>query len=377
MIPHTVHVAAMPFPTLQGTQAAIASMLRALEGNAELVTYGRGLDGELPRVPIRRARSIGARDAFRSGPSLQKLAEDAALLAPVAGIRGIVVAHHAEAAAVCLGTRRRPLVYFAHTHLGAELPAYFSRRVERAAAIAGGAVDRIACRGAQAVAAVSPLLASMLARSTGARVDHVPIPWPLQHVPSPEERAAARRALAIEGPALLYAGNLDAYQGLDALIGAAAGLSSEHRDLAWIVLSASPPEEILAPARAAGIADRIRFVAAHGESERRLAHAAADVAVVPRRIPGGVPIKLLDAAARGVPTIATRRACAGLAIDGVQVADDSRDALEAQLRIEIRDRDRARSDAELARRSVAAQFSDEAFKAALGRVIDRATRAPA
>jgi glycosyltransferase involved in cell wall biosynthesis len=47
------------------------------------------------------------------------------------------------------------------------------------------------------------------------------------------------------------------------------------------------------------------------EDDRARAHAAADVVVVPRFSPGGLPIKLLDALARGVPVVAMERALAG------------------------------------------------------------------
>jgi hypothetical protein len=50
------------------------------------------------------------------------------------------------------------------------------------------------------------------------------------------------------------------------------------------------------------------------EGDRRQAHAAADVALVPRAAAGGLPIKLLDALARRVPVLASAEACAGLSL---------------------------------------------------------------
>ena len=85
-----------------------------------------------------------------------------------------------------------------------------------------------------------------------------------------------------------------------------------------------------------GVAARIRWAPLATERDRAVVHAAADVALVPRRAPGGLPIKLLDALARGVPVVAGARALAGLPLTAAVtvVPDDDPAALaEAVVRV--------------------------------------------
>ena len=112
---------------------------------------------------------------------------------------------------------------------------------------------------------------------------------------------------------MLYAGNLDAYQGLDPLFDAMSTLAAARPELAWLVATESSPHDFSAKLAAAGWRGRVLFSALANEADRRTAHAAADLALVPRGAPGGVPVKLLDALARGLPVVTTRTACAGLA----------------------------------------------------------------
>jgi glycosyltransferase involved in cell wall biosynthesis len=65
-----------------------------------------------------------------------------------------------------------------------------------------------------------------------------------------------------------------------------------------------------------GVAARPRAQSIATEDDRARLHAAADAAIVPRKTPGGLPIKLLDALARGLPCVVTPSACAGLPLEG-------------------------------------------------------------
>ena len=106
-----LHVAAMPFPTGQGTQAAVRAMVeaRAAVTDAELLVYGDGderlevTDVDLP-FRLRRAGGPSNPGAFRSGPSFRKLVQDTHLVRATRELRDstrIAVAHHVEAATAC------------------------------------------------------------------------------------------------------------------------------------------------------------------------------------------------------------------------------------------------------------------------------------
>ncbi|UJR82316.1 glycosyltransferase family 4 protein [Sandaracinus amylolyticus] len=317
MSTEALHVAALPFPSPQGTQAAIAAMLRALADagrDARLLTYAHGAaEIETPRFTHLRLRHAYGDRSLRSGPSLAKVAQDVALARAIARARPqVVIAHHVEAASAALLARTARVIFVAHTALGPELPTYFEPRWSALARRAGDALDRMLVQRADAALAVSPVLARTLSSLADREVRWLPIPWSLAAPITPDERLAARIALGLDGrdEVVLYAGNLDRYQGLDALWSAFATLRERRPALQLVIATAS---------EARGTPGRV--VALDGsEAQRRTLHAAADLVVVPRESEGGLPIKLIDALARGVPVVCVPRATAGLALDDVVLA---------------------------------------------------------
>ena len=329
----------MPFPTAQGTQASIRAMLDVLAGvgrDAHLLAYARSAFEIEAGFTMHRAPGLPGRDAFRSGPSIRKVVEDVALarslrrlaraLAPAA-----IVAHHVEAGAACIAARMRRWVFVAHTDLARELPTYAPAALEAPLAAIGARTEHALARRASAVCAIAPALASTLETGLGREIRYLPVPWPLAPERTRDERASARDALSLEPGAdvLLYAGNLDAYQGWQDVVRALVVVRSRRPRARLVVATASDPAPLHAEARAAGVHQHVRVTDLDTERARRRVHAAADVALVSRRTPGGLPIKLLDALARGLPTVVASRAAAGLDFRGaaIVVADDDPDAL--------------------------------------------------
>jgi glycosyltransferase involved in cell wall biosynthesis len=317
--PSTLHVACMPFPTPQGTQAIVGMMVRALrqQGHqAHLLTYAHGqpdphtaMDVEPRRLPDwPRVR------ATRSGPSLGKLALDLRMVAALRAERArtgarLLVAHNVEAAWACAAAGVAPFVYFAHTSMREELPYYLPRSMHPLSRAAGDALDRGACIRAASVFALTPALAMRLS-PLHPRVERVLPPFEMPaHAPPSRTAARMRVGLPQGAPIALYAGNLDAYQGIDLLLGALERAPAEWH---LLVATASAPEPLRALAATHGVAHRVVFAPLGTEHDRAVAHAAADVALVPRLASGGLPIKLLEALARGVPAVANQRALAGL-----------------------------------------------------------------
>ncbi len=295
-----LHVAALPFPSPQGTQALLHAMLMAhaqAGHDAHLLCY----PGRPVAVPYRVHRCAPPRPvSLRSGPSWHKLALDGALAWSLRKLvrrlrPELVVAHHVEAAAIALALRI-PAAFYAHTDLGAELPSYFAPHWRLPLRLLGAGLDRVLS--AMPTLAVSPLLAQKM----GAQL--LPLPWAIPPPISERERREARAHFALSGRVVLYAGNLDRYQGLEPVIAAVA-----REEVQWLIATESPLRDF---ARALHpFFGRVRFARLHDEAARRRAYAAADLAVVPRAVPGGVPIKLFDALARGVPVVTTRTALAG------------------------------------------------------------------
>ncbi|MCB9599758.1 MAG: glycosyltransferase [Sandaracinus sp.] len=317
----TLHVACLPFPSPQGTQAVLRAMVEALASaghDTHLLTYAHGQGLAPVGVTHHRLSDFPRARSLRSGPSWQKVALDLRLVATLRRLtRGLrpdaVVAHGVEAAWVARAARV-PALYYAHTRFDAELPTYAS--LPGLAAL-GRALDAVASAGP--TVAITPDLGAHL--SARREVPTLLPPWAPSEPPRSDERRAARVAmgLARDAKVVAYAGNLDGYQGWEEAAEAVARCAAT-----FLVGTESDPSPLRdVPHRRVPLAT---------EHDRRRLHAACDVVVVPRRAPGGLPIKLLDALARDVPVVAGPRALAGLRPDGVErAASDEADGLALAL----------------------------------------------
>ena len=178
-----LHVACLPFPSYQGTQAALAAMLEASAGTGRpthVLTYAQGayeLDApyEVHRIPdFPKVRSL------RSGPSWGKVALDARCMLETRRLArrlrpDAIVAHHIEAALAALAARVAPVYYVAHTCLARELPVYFPSLPTGFVSGVAKRVEELVCARAAGVAAVAPSLAQLLGRDAR----YLPVPWSL------------------------------------------------------------------------------------------------------------------------------------------------------------------------------------------------------
>jgi len=317
----TLHVAALPFPSPQGTQALLHALLsaQAAEHETHLLCYGHGAGVVDGAYTVHRSPAPRLLRSLRSGPALGKPWLDLALALRLRSLErtlapAIVIAHHVEAAACALLVCRAPVLFVAHTSLAEELPSYFPHSLRAPLRALGRASDRLLVRTASGTCAVSPLLAQLLAEQSERPSAELPLPWPCATPIDSAERAAARAELGFssEHEVALYAGNLDAYQGLDVLLAACAELRVERPGFRWLLATEAPTAAFVSALRRRGLGELAIFARLDSESARRRAYAAADLALVPRRAAGGLPIKLLDAWARGVPVVAARLALAGL-----------------------------------------------------------------
>ena len=286
-----VFALAAPFPSHQGTQVYVRGLARALQARGHPVTvvaYDLG-EGD-PGVPVLRVPVPPGYRRLRSGPDRHKPRIDLRMAAMLSQLEADVFhAHHVEALVAALLARRHPLVYHAHTRLGEELPTYLAH-FRRSAALMGRAADGVLPRLANATVAVSPGAARVHER-WGCR-DVTVLPPGLDGDDFPP--LASRR----EERTLVYAGNSDAYQRLDVLFAAMAHLPGWTLRVVTHDPSGFPPGTPLHVARS--------------WPEARDAIATADVAALPRTLPGGYPMKLLDYLACGLPVVLGRGLAQGL-----------------------------------------------------------------
>jgi len=314
-----LHVACLPFPTHQGTQAAIDAMLSASAdsgSSAHLLTYAHGAYTRVTAYGHHQIADFPKVRSLRSGPSFGKVALDVRCVASIRDLARrlrprAIVAHHIEAAATSLAANVAPVHYFAHTSLSHELPAYFPHLPKNAISAIGSALERWVSARADGVAAVAPSLSSLLPNAA-----YIPVPWSPSDDRLPQDEARMALGLPRDARICLYAGNLDRYQGWEDLFDALPRLRRVVPGARLLVATASNVAPARRAARVRGIEKALDFRALSSERARMQVHAAADIAWVPRRTAGGLPIKMLDAFARGLPVVAAERATAGLRVGG-------------------------------------------------------------
>lgn len=372
-----LHIAAMPFPSVQGTQGAVRMMMDAeheAKLRPELLTYAHGGFELRAPWPHHRTGDLTRDRSLRSGPSWRKIVQDAQLV--IEGRRvhrrlrpSRTIAHHVEAAAAALAARLPKVTFFAHTALATELEAYLPAAARALAGRAGEALDITLARRADRVLAISPALAERLSAHAEREVTYAPVPWTLPPPIEREERDKARARFGFDAlaPVFLYAGNLDAYQGVEGLAEAFAAVLQRRPDAYFLIATESAPEPLESALFSAGARHRAKFTSLADEPDRRAVHAAADVAWVPRATPGGLPMKLLDALARGVPTVVARRATAGIDLTGsaTVTADDDPEALAAGALLSIEGRSAARELGQKGREWVSVHHGREAYLRAI------------
>jgi glycosyltransferase involved in cell wall biosynthesis len=283
---------AFPFPSPQGSQAYFAAQARALRAAGApvtLVCYGSGAGGvELAGIEIVRAPRAFAPRGARSGPSAAKPLADAALAATLLAAHrrrrfDAVLAHNAEAAAAGLAVRpllRCPVIYVAHTLLGRELESYAPAPLAAALRALGTRLDALLARRADAVVSLSRSAERALGAAAPGRVARIPPGLAPAAPPDPAVvTTACRRHGLAPGGFALYAGNLDGYQELAMLAAAAARVELP------VVVATHAATSAPTPLRTVRVGD--------ADAARRLAFGAA-LALLPRRAPGGFPVKLLN-----------------------------------------------------------------------------------
>jgi glycosyltransferase involved in cell wall biosynthesis len=357
-------------------------MLRAWSASgrpAHLLAYAHGAyPFETPYV-VHRVPDFPKVRSLRSGPTWGKVALDARSVATTRILArrlrpSAIIAHHIEAALVTLAANVAPVYYVAHTSLSRELPVYVPGLPRAAVSALGDAAEHWVCRRAAGVAAVAPALARLLPNAC-----HIPVPWPSRFDRPPKSVARAALRLPDDARVCLYAGNLDRYQGWEHLLDAIAQLRQVDPSARFLVATESDVAPVRRAARVLGLADSVDFRRLSSERARMHVHAAADVAWVPRRTEGGLPIKMLDAFARHVPVVAMERATAGLAVHGActVVRNDEPSAIVAATRRLFDDPAEAHASCSRASSYLASRHSARAYVEAIRRWIDEDAATPA
>lgn len=309
-------VAACPFPCARGTPVRVvrtAEALAELGHNVSVVTYHLGdnsISVDHERLQIFRIPRIAFYKKLAPGPTVTKLAVlDPLLLFQLFKIVNrqkidIVYAHHYEALVVALlvrFVRRCTVVYDAHTMLKSELPDYVALAFKRPVQRFGGWLDKMLPRKADHVIAVSRQIADCLTENdipesrlsivgNGLELDHfMACPW------FPKAKNRKKKVL-------IFTGSLAAYQGIEQMLRAFASLRSRRTDVILRIITNDDFQAYRTLLKELDVEGAVEVRASEFKYlPNELANAC--VAINPRISMDGVPQKLLNYMAVGVPVV--------------------------------------------------------------------------
>lgn len=339
-------VAACPFPARRGTPLRIQRLAEALierGSEVEIITYHICGDDEDVGYPVHRIYNRKVIEPLPPGPTLAKLTRYDPALARLTRqlLReskfDVIHAHHVEGL-VAAGWARRgmkiPLIYDAHTMLGAELSSYWRYVGKKVVNRAGHWLDGNISHRADTVVTVTEDIRDRLI------VDHHFDPATVQVAMNGVEVDHFAKAFNGRPPdrgRIIYTGTLAGYQGVEMLLDAFAKAHLERPAMRLTVAASSSFEPFEAQARNLGIRDAIDvetddFELLPGKLGK------ASIAVVPRPDCPGIPQKLLNYMAAGKAIVA----CEGSAkvlengVNGIVVPNDNSTAF-AQALVQLYD----------------------------------------
>lgn len=328
-------LATSPFPAGRGSQLLIERTTRGLLERGHQVTVlapRRRETGRPDPFPVERAGWAWRPGDVGSRPELRRALDDALLgIAAVRHRPDVIAGHNLDGgllAALAGRWLRRPSLYVRHSDVAEEL-AHYGPLPELSRGV-GSALDAMTQRLATRTVALGAE-----ARSCD-RFDTLPPPL------DPEER----RVEPGDGLTLYYEGNRDRYQNPAWL---------------WAALEA-------ARRRSPGV----KLLLADGPAGRP---ARADLALLPRSLPGGFPMKLLGYWVSGIPAVCVASGAPGVR-DGreafVVPGRGSPEAFATRVAEALADPVARRGLAERARRSALARHAPERVAALLEASIERA-----
>lgn len=390
-------VAPEPVFTPRGTPFSVYHRLAVtaeLGFEVDLLTYEEGADPDLSGLTIHRIPRIPFVRPVRIGPSLGKLVRDLLMVVWTIGLvvrrRPDVVHAHEEAIFWCrvlkpiFGFR---LIYDMHSSLPQQL-TNFDFTTSRLLMGLFERLENSALEASDAVLTISPALAELACSRMTDSSRHVLLENSLldrvrlvSGDETGDEAAAGDGAPPVwpdawaSSKVILYAGTLEAYQGIDLLLEAFKIVHTRRPDARLLIVggTGSQIEFYRTMAEARNFADACRFAGSMSQPAVRELMGRASVLVSPRSRGTNTPLKVYELLASGVPFVATRIPSHTQVLDDsvCVLADPDPEALAEGFRDAL-DGGRA-MDAKVAnaRRLYTERYSRSAYRAKLAGVLER------
>ena len=368
-------IAACPFPWPRGTPIRVHRIAEAVarRGHAvHVVTYHLGEDLVDPPFVVHRIRDVPAYRRTAPGPTVRKLFQLDPMLAGLLRrlhheLRfDLVHAHHYEGLLVASHALRGiPIVYDAHTLLASELPTYPLGVPRGWIQSLAPWLDRHLPRRADRVIAVSEAIRralTTLGASAPQRIHVIPsgVEW---------QRFTVERETPLDGQTVIFTGNLAPYQGVNFMLEAFALLHARRADVRLMIVTDSPFAPFEPLARRLGVLAAVDLRRATFPEQPALL-AAATVAVNPRIRCDGIPQKLLNYMAAGMPIVSFEGSAGPLRheITGLCVPDGETAAMADAMERLLTDPVLARTLGDAARDLARREFSWEQVAARVEQV---------
>ena len=319
--PRALVVAPQPFFTPRGTPFSVyyRTLVTSEEGFAvDLLCYGRGDDVDLPNVTIYRIPALSFLGPVKIGPSGLKLFLDLFMVIWTLFLlctRRYQFVHAHEESVFFLRFLKPifgfKLIYDMHSSLPEQLKNY---KFTESSLVIGifEWLERTCLKSADAVITICPELARYAEPLVPDRSRHVLIENSIfDEVKLVRQAQSAPTVNPIELPAgqkfVVYAGTLEAYQGIDILIGGFAHAAPMMPDTMLLVVGGTEDQvaRFQAMATELHIGDRVIFTGRVPQVVAKKYIARAHVLVSPRSAGINTPLKIYEQLASGVPLVAT------------------------------------------------------------------------
>ena len=368
-------IAACPFPWPRGTPIRIHRIAEAVarRGHAvHVVTYHLGEDLADPPFIVHRIRDVPAYRRTAPGPTVRKLFQLDPMLAGLLRrlhreIRfDLVHAHHYE------GRSSRPTRSGRSRSCTTRIPCWPASCPPIGSASHAAASGR-SLRGSTVTCLDAPTASSASARRFATRSSPSAPPRPNACTSFPTEWSGERFPVepgtTPDGRTVIFTGNLAPYQGVNLMLEAFALLHARRADVRLMIVTDSSFTPFEPLARQLGVLAAVDLRHATFPQQPALLAAAA-VAVNPRIRCDGIPQKLLNYMAAGMP-IATFEGSAGPLrheVTGLCVPDGDTAAMAGAMDRLLTDRVLARTLGDAAREQVRCEFSWEQVAARVEQV---------
>jgi glycosyltransferase involved in cell wall biosynthesis len=320
-------IAPQPFFSARGTPLSVyyrTLIMAELGVQADFITYGEGLDVDIPGLRIIRIPRFKWLGNVKVGPSYLKLFLDFFLTFRVVAqliVRRYDFVHaHEEAIFICRFLKPLfgfKLVYDMHSNLAQQLTntrftrSGFLKRLFRR-------LQDSCIRTSEVVITICPDLAdyvTAIPQRTGTHIliensifDPVRLVQPGQPAPAaadPPHPAAA--SLPADCRVVLYAGTLEAYQGIELLLQAFREVLRASPDAFLLVVGGAGDQvrHFQNVVQSLGIGSRVKLTGNRPQAEVPGYLAQASVLVSPRTRGTNTPLKIYQQLASGVPLVAT------------------------------------------------------------------------